>query len=54
MASKPIAADKQYRVTLLRAVKIAPRVWARPDHDVVVAGSVLTEIKDAVKSYEEA
>ena len=45
---------KRYRLTLARAVEIAPKVWARPgSHDVIVKGSLIAGFGDAVTKYEE-
>jgi hypothetical protein len=54
-ASAPaIDPAKDYRLTLGRAVEIAPRIWARPNsHETIVKGSLIADLGDAVISYEE-
>jgi hypothetical protein len=45
--------EKSYRLKLARAVEVAPNVWARPQHETIVKGSVIADLGDAVISYEE-
>lgn len=52
-AAPSIDPNKSYRLTLVRAVEIAPKIWARPGSDVVVKGSLIADYGDAVSSYEE-
>jgi hypothetical protein len=53
-AAPAIDPEKSYRLTLARAVEIAPKIWARPgSHDVIVKGSLIAEYGDAVSTYEE-
>jgi hypothetical protein len=45
---------KSYRLTLVRSVEIAPKVWARPwSHETIVKGSLIASFGDAVSAYEE-
>jgi hypothetical protein len=45
---------KSYRLTLARAVEIAPDIWARPgSHETIVKGSFIAGLGDAVTKYEE-
>jgi hypothetical protein len=53
-AAPAIDPAKSYRLTLARAVEIAPKIWARPGtHDVIVKGELIAGYGDAVSSYEE-
>jgi hypothetical protein len=44
---------KNYRLKLSRAVEVAPGIWARPGHETIVKGSLVTTYGAAVISYEE-
>ena len=53
-AAQAVDPAKRYRVTLKRAVQVAPRVWARPStHEVILVGSQIAQHGDAIASYEE-
>jgi hypothetical protein len=45
---------KSYRLTLARAIQVAPDIWARPgSHETIVKGSLIAGFGDAVIKYEE-
>jgi hypothetical protein len=55
-AAAPVGPDpaKSYRLTLVRAVEIAPNVWARPgSHETIVKGGMIASFGNAVTKYEE-
>ncbi|WP_315782391.1 hypothetical protein [Bradyrhizobium sp. SZCCHNPS1003] len=44
---------KSYRLKLARAIEVAPKIWARPGHEVIVKGNLIAGLGDAVIGYEE-
>jgi hypothetical protein len=56
-AAAPAAAApdpaKRYRLTLARAVEVAPDIWARPGNETIVKGGLIAGLGDAVIKYEE-
>ena len=45
--------EKQYAVTLARAIQIVPGIWARPADHVTLQGDQIAVYGDAILSFEE-